>query len=162
MIRFGLGIIAVATVCVAICAATNSSAAAKDPIGVSLPDKLAGADFKQFCPVIGKAPKSLYSMERAIVASYQLPLALIDWDDTGVGMREIHSAVSTVLCDLPRTATQVAKCRPKENSSTPDANAQATAVNEIDDALKRGLTKGPVFNLEFKDGDLHVEHHGSG
>lgn len=162
MRSLGRGLIAIVAASIAGFAATNAGAATGDPLGVSLPDKLAGADFKQFCPVLGKAPKSLYLMERAIVASYQLPLALIDWNDTGVGMDEIHAAVSTVLCDLPRTAAQVAKCRTKENRSTPDANAQATAVNEIDDALARGLAKGAVFNLEFKDGDLHVEYRASG
>lgn len=138
--------------------AFDHARAAPGPLNVPLSDNLAGANFKQFCPTPEKSPTSLYVLERAIVSSYKIPLAFLDWNDNGIGSNEFRLAVSTVMCVNAKTPAQIAKCFTKDKNYTPDATAQLNIVRDINLALTAGLSKGPEFDLQFKDGLLHVKH----
>src|SRR6185437_10499218 len=138
----------------------SARAAVGDPLDITLPDKLAAANFKQFCPTLGLSPSPL--LARAIVDSYNVSRAFVDWNDTGSeGPNEYRAMVSTDLCANATAAKLAEKCIGQDKRLTAEAVAQADISRTINNRLEAGLKVGSTFNLVFKGGRLQVTHRGS-
>jgi hypothetical protein len=130
---------------------TGASAAPKVPPGF---EKL---DVKQVCPASGLVSK--YVLARAILKSHNIPIDMIDWNNTGIGEAQYVRAVSTVLCSSPSSATQRKLCfgdgPPVPGGGLPPSN-DALSQQAMVQALNATLTPLVGPDGQHRDFDVNI------
>jgi hypothetical protein len=112
-------------------------------------------DLKSLCPAPSTGTTvSKYLLARALMSLYQVPIDLVDWNDSGVTYDDYAASVTVYQC-APETFKNLTKTQQDKCKATQSDNQLNAVLNFADELQKAAGSSDGDFDVKLKKGLLH-------